>query len=77
MGLHGLVNTEVTYLRLPGGRTVAHTENDIHGELVEEDGRVERLQRTYDAVRDLALPPAESRKFVLRMLEEVPCEPST
>ena len=31
----------------------------------------------YDAVRDLALSPAESRKFILRMLEEVPCDPST
>lgn len=31
----------------------------------------------YDAVRDLALPSARSRKFILRMLEEVPCEPLT
>jgi hypothetical protein len=56
---------------------VAYTENDLRGELVEETERVERLQRAYDAVRDLALSPAESRSFVLRMLEEVPCEPST
>ncbi|RCG25505.1 XRE family transcriptional regulator [Streptomyces diacarni] len=76
-GLYGLDGTDVWFLRVPGGRTVAYTENVYRGELIEEDGAVERLQRAYDAVRDLALTPAESRKFVLRMLEEVPCDPST
>lgn len=76
-GPHGLMNTAVKFLRLPDGRTVAYTENDLRGELVEENTSVELLQRRYDAMRDLALPPAESRKFILRMLEEVPCEPST
>ncbi|MFF4291189.1 helix-turn-helix domain-containing protein [Streptomyces sp. NPDC001633] len=76
-GPHGLVSTDVIFLRLPDGRTVAYTENAHRGELIEETGPVERLQRAYDAVRDLALSPAESRKFVMRMLEEVPCEPST
>ncbi|EST28183.1 helix-turn-helix domain-containing protein [Streptomyces roseochromogenus] len=76
-GPHGLMNTAVMFLRLPGGRTVAYSENDLRGELIEEDTSVELLQRRYDAMRDLALSPAESRKFILRMLEEVPCEPST
>ncbi|MEV0483958.1 helix-turn-helix transcriptional regulator [Streptomyces sp. NPDC050508] len=76
-GLHGLTNTDTMFLRLSDGRTVAYTENDVRGELIEETERVERLQRAYDAVRDLALSPAESRSFILRMLEEVPCEPST
>ncbi|MFF9788733.1 helix-turn-helix domain-containing protein [Streptomyces nigrescens] len=76
-GLHGLDSTTVMFLRLPDGRTVAYTENAHHGELIEETSSVERLQRAYDALRDLALSPAESRKFVMRMLEEVPCEPST
>ncbi|MGF6945824.1 transcriptional regulator with XRE-family HTH domain [Streptomyces auratus] len=76
-GLHGLMGAAVMFLRLPEGRTVAYTENGYRGELIEENGPVERLQRAYDAVRDLALTPAESRKFVLRMLEEVPCDPST
>ncbi|WP_416985001.1 helix-turn-helix domain-containing protein [Streptomyces sp. T028] len=76
-GPHGLMNTDTMFLRLLDGRTVAYTENDVRGELVEETSRVERLHRTYDAVRDLALKPAESRTFILRMLEEVPCEPST
>ena len=65
------------FLRLTDGRTVAYVENDVRGELIEESGKVERLHRTYDAVRDLALSPAESQTFILRMLEEVPCEPST
>ncbi|QTZ93372.1 helix-turn-helix domain-containing protein [Streptomyces auratus] len=75
-GPHGLVSTDVMFLRLPDGCTVAYTENAHHGELIQETGSVERLQRAYDAVRDLALSPAESRKFIMRMLEEVPCDPS-
>ncbi|MGR8007646.1 helix-turn-helix domain-containing protein [Streptomyces hypolithicus] len=76
-GLHGLTNADVMFLRLPEGRTVAYAENGYRGELIEETAPVERLQRAYDSVRDLALSPAESRKFILRILEEVPCDPST
>ncbi|THA41210.1 helix-turn-helix transcriptional regulator [Streptomyces sp. A1547] len=76
-GPHGLDSTDVWFLRLSDGRTVTYTENAHRGELIEGSAAVERLQGAYDAVRDLALSPAESRKFVLRMLEEVPCEPST
>ncbi|MET8676836.1 helix-turn-helix transcriptional regulator [Streptomyces sp. NPDC004647] len=76
-GPYGLDSTAVMFLRLPDGRTVAYTENAYRGELIEENVPVERLNRAYDAVRDLALSPAESRKFVLRMLEEVPCDPLT
>ncbi len=41
----------------------------VHGECLQ--------RRPYDAVRDMALTPSESRKFVLSLLEEVPCDPST
>ncbi|MFH8446673.1 helix-turn-helix domain-containing protein [Streptomyces sp. NPDC018026] len=75
-GPHGLMNTSLMFLRLPNGRVVAYTENDLRGELVEENASVELLQRRYDAMRDLALSPAESRDFILRTLEEAPCEPS-
>ncbi|MCY0946178.1 helix-turn-helix domain-containing protein [Streptomyces antarcticus] len=75
-GLHGLSTTDVWFLRLPDARTVAYTEHGYGGELFEESAAVERMQRAYDATRDLALSPAESRKFILRMLEEVPCDPS-
>ncbi|MFE1589183.1 helix-turn-helix domain-containing protein [Streptomyces sp. NPDC058737] len=75
-GRRGLTNTTVMFLRLSSGRVVAYTENDLRGELVEENASVELLQRRYDAMRDLALSPAESREFILRTLEEAPCEPS-
>jgi hypothetical protein len=65
------------FLKLLGGRTVAYLENALRGELVEEDASVERLHRAYDAMRDPAPNPAESRKAILRLLEEAPCEPST
>ncbi|WP_112471277.1 helix-turn-helix domain-containing protein [Streptomyces triticisoli] len=74
-GVHGLVATDVWFLRLADGRPVAYAENAHWGELVEENTRVERLQRAYDVVRDKALSPAESRKYILRMLEEAPCDP--
>ncbi|MFE9609936.1 helix-turn-helix domain-containing protein [Streptomyces sp. NPDC006012] len=73
-GMHGLDSTTLMFLRLPGGLTVAYTENAHRGELIEADGPVERLQRKYDAMRDLALSPTESRKFILDLLEETPCE---
>ncbi|KOV95041.1 helix-turn-helix domain-containing protein [Streptomyces sp. NRRL B-3648] len=74
---HGLASTDLMFLRLLDTRSVAYAENDVHGELISEPSRVERYQRTYDAVRDTALPPADSRKFILRMVEEVTCEAST
>ncbi|MFJ4869856.1 helix-turn-helix domain-containing protein [Streptomyces sp. NPDC088757] len=76
-GVHGLVGTEAWFLRLANGRPVAYTENAHSGELIEESTMIERMQRAYDVVRDMALSPAESRKFILHMLEEVPCDPST
>ncbi|MFD3411807.1 helix-turn-helix domain-containing protein [Streptomyces cyaneofuscatus] len=74
-GLHGLTNADVMFLRLPDGRTVAYAENGYRGELIEDSVTVERLQRAYDSVRDLALSPAESRRFILRILEEVRASP--
>jgi hypothetical protein len=77
VGPHGLMNATVMFLRLADARTVAYTENGYRGDLIEENATVERLQRAYDAMRDRALCPAESRKFVLATLEEVLCDPST
>ncbi|MFI1166478.1 helix-turn-helix domain-containing protein [Streptomyces sp. NPDC020801] len=76
-GLHALMGFDVWYLLLPDGRMVAYTENGYRGELIEETAPVVRLQKAYDSVRDLALSPAESRKYILRKLEEAPCESST
>ncbi|MEV5985976.1 helix-turn-helix transcriptional regulator [Streptomyces sp. NPDC052051] len=76
-GLHALTNTDIMFLRGAGGLTTAWVENGYAGDLVQETAAVERLQHRYDLVRDLALSPAESRKFILSMLEEVPCESPT
>ncbi|MEV7284147.1 helix-turn-helix transcriptional regulator [Streptomyces sp. NPDC093252] len=76
-GLHALVSTDIMFLRLVEGRTVAYTENAHRGQLVEDHASVERLQRGYDSMRDLALSPAESQKYIRQILEEVPCDPST
>jgi transcriptional regulator with XRE-family HTH domain len=76
-GMHGLMNATVMFLRLPDSRTVAYIENGYQGDLVEDNAQLERLQRAYDAMRDRALSPVESLKFVLALLEEAPCDPST
>ncbi|MGV9311754.1 Scr1 family TA system antitoxin-like transcriptional regulator [Streptomyces sp. NPDC003691] len=73
-GIHGLTNADTMFLRTSDRQTVAWVETGYSGYLVESDADVERLQRAYDSVRDLALSPAESRTFILRMLEEVPCD---
>jgi transcriptional regulator with XRE-family HTH domain len=77
VGVHGLVGTAVMFLRSGDGRTRAYAETAYQGELIEENAGVERLLRAYDSMRDMALTPAESRKFIGQMLEEVPCDPST
>lgn len=76
-GLHGLMDTATTFMQLPDSRIVAYTENVVGTELVEEANRVAELQRRYDAIRDTAKNPTESRHFISRLLEEVPCDPST
>lgn len=73
-GLHGLTNTNTMFLRTSDARTIAWVETGYSGSLVESTKDVERLQLAYDAVRDLALSPPESRTFILRMLEEVSCD---
>lgn len=76
-GPFGLDSTAVMFLRLSDGSTVAYTENAYRGELIEEAASLERMQRAYDAVRDLALTPAESLTFILGLLEETACDAST
>ncbi|WP_338685066.1 helix-turn-helix transcriptional regulator [Streptomyces acidiscabies] len=77
VGLHRLVNTDMMFLQLPDGKIVAYSENDAQGELIEETSRVQAFNRAYDALRDLAYSPAETRQFIMRLLEELPCDPST
>ncbi|MEV3854036.1 helix-turn-helix transcriptional regulator [Streptomyces sp. NPDC050095] len=74
-GPFGLMSTDVMFLRDASGRTVAYTENDVHGELIEDNSQVEPLQLAYDAMRDLALSPAASQEFIGELLEGAPCAP--
>ncbi|MGW4299119.1 helix-turn-helix domain-containing protein [Streptomyces sp. NPDC004646] len=76
-GMYALMGFDLWYLLLADGRTLAYTENGYRGELTEETEMVVHLQKAYDSARDLALSPVESRKFILRKLEEVPCGSST
>ncbi|MFC8899170.1 helix-turn-helix domain-containing protein [Streptomyces cinereoruber] len=75
-GLYALGNTHVMFLKPTDGRTVAWLETSHSGQVVEETAAVNRLQLRYDFVRDLALSPADSRKFIMKTLEEASCEPS-
>ncbi|MFB6661732.1 helix-turn-helix domain-containing protein [[Kitasatospora] papulosa] len=75
-GAHSLSSTDVMFLRVAQGRTVAYVESASHGTLLEASRQVEELQQMYDSVRDLALSPGESRKHISRLLEEIPCDPS-
>ncbi|MFG2329357.1 helix-turn-helix domain-containing protein [Streptomyces sp. NPDC048604] len=73
-GLPALTNTHTMFLKLTDGRTVAWVETAYSGDLVEETASVERLQLGYDQVRDLALSPVDSRKFIAEMVEEAACD---
>ncbi|MFF5976537.1 helix-turn-helix transcriptional regulator [Streptomyces sp. NPDC012769] len=75
-GLYALHSAQVTFLRLADARVVAWVETSCSGSLVEQTADVDLLQLRYDRVRDLALSPADSRKFIMRTLEEAQCEPS-
>ncbi|MFD7980525.1 DUF5753 domain-containing protein [Streptomyces sp. NPDC059071] len=75
-GLHALNSTDVTFLRLANGRVAAWLENGFSGSQIDASADVDLLQLRYDQVRDLALSPTDSRKFIMRMLEEAACDPS-
>ncbi|MER8045342.1 helix-turn-helix transcriptional regulator [Streptomyces sp. NPDC094032] len=76
-GMYALSSTDVMFLRLTDGRVVAWVETSYSGTLVEDTADVDRLQLRYDRARDLALSPADSRKFIMSTLEEAQCETST
>ncbi|MEU2562262.1 helix-turn-helix transcriptional regulator [Streptomyces longispororuber] len=74
LGLHGLTNTDTMFLWLPDGRMVAYVETGYSGQLVEDARDVDRLRRSYDHLRDIALSPRESGDMITRYMED-PCEP--
>ncbi|MEU7022256.1 helix-turn-helix transcriptional regulator [Streptomyces sp. NPDC046203] len=76
-GLYALSSTDVMFLRLADGRTVAWVETFHTGELLTDASAIERLQLGYDHVRDRALSPVQTQKLILKTLEEAQCDPST
>ncbi|MFF0437191.1 DUF5753 domain-containing protein [Streptomyces sp. NPDC004327] len=76
-GLYALSSTDVTFLRLKDGRVAVWLETSFSGSLIEGTTDVDLLQLRYDRARDLALSPEDSREFIMRLLEEAKCEPST
>ncbi|WKX71912.1 helix-turn-helix transcriptional regulator [Streptomyces sp. XD-27] len=76
VGLHNVQGQSLILLMRPGGNTVAWLESFMGGELYEEPESVERLRLTYDALRDLALPPRDSVAFIEQLMEDSsPCDP--
>ena len=70
VGLREMSNTDTSLLRFREGQTVAWVETGYSGELVQESKEVDRLQASYDRLRDHALSPRESTEFIARVLEE-------
>ncbi|GGO35698.1 helix-turn-helix domain-containing protein [Streptomyces lasiicapitis] len=75
VGLHGLTNTDTTFLYLSDGRTLAYVETGYSGALVEDARNVDRLRRSYDHLRDIALSPRKSCDVITQHMEETPCQP--
>lgn len=68
--LREMSNTDVSFLRLRDGRTVAWVETGYNGELIDDAVEVERLQFRYDGLRDHALSPSRSSDFIQHVMEE-------
>jgi transcriptional regulator with XRE-family HTH domain len=70
-GIHPLMGKgSLTLLRQGDGSTVAYTEGDSSGLLVEDPEDVLQHHLSYDRLRDLALTPSDSLMFIGEVLEE-------
>lgn len=69
-GIPDLVQTDCTFLRLPGASLSAWVETGYAGSFVDSDSAVDRLLARYDRLRDQALSPPASAEFILSLLEE-------
>ncbi|NYI06903.1 helix-turn-helix domain-containing protein [Allostreptomyces psammosilenae] len=69
-GAHGAMGGSMTVLTLPDGPDVAYMEGSHRGHLEETPATVARRRVTYDHLRALALPPAESVTLVRSLLRE-------
>ncbi|MFE9773837.1 helix-turn-helix domain-containing protein [Streptomyces sp. NPDC005931] len=70
-GVHHLVaKGSLTLLWQGDGSAVAYTEGDSSGLLMEDPEDVLRHRLSYDRLRDLALPPSDSLRFIRDVLKE-------
>ncbi|MGC9382007.1 helix-turn-helix domain-containing protein [Streptomyces sp. MH13] len=70
-GIHPLMGKgSLTLLWQADGSSVAYTEGDSGGLLMDDPGDVLRHRLSYDRLRDLALSPSDSLTFIRDVLEE-------
>ncbi|MGW0912308.1 helix-turn-helix domain-containing protein [Streptomyces sp. NPDC002784] len=55
-------------LKLPGGRTLGHSEAQLHSRVITDPREVQILEMRYGMIRAQALPPRESLAFIEKVL---------
>ena len=61
----------ITLLDFLDAPRVAYLEGAVSGQLLESPEQVHRNALTYDLVQAAALPPQESQRWLLRVMEEI------
>ncbi|MFF1717354.1 helix-turn-helix domain-containing protein [Streptomyces sp. NPDC058268] len=69
-GVHDLMGGSLSLLWSRDGSCVAYLEGNKSGELVEDAGEVAGLRLSYDRIRDLALSPPDSVRFLEHVMED-------
>ncbi|MCX4699740.1 helix-turn-helix transcriptional regulator [Streptomyces sp. NBC_01373] len=69
-GAHHHMNGSLTLLWQRDGSAVAYKEGNGCNRLIEDPDEVLRNRLSYDRLRDLALAPSDSLKFIRRVLKE-------
>ncbi|KUO20584.1 helix-turn-helix domain-containing protein [Streptomyces dysideae] len=69
-GAHHHMNGSLTLLWQRDGSAVAYKEGNGCSRLIEDPDEVLRNRLSYDRLRDLALSPSDSLKFIRRVLKE-------
>ncbi|MFI6007983.1 helix-turn-helix domain-containing protein [Streptomyces sp. NPDC051243] len=69
-GVHHHMTGSLTLLWQPDASAVAYKEGNECSRLIEDPDQVLRDRLSYDRLRDLALPPSDSLKFIRAVLKE-------
>jgi transcriptional regulator with XRE-family HTH domain len=69
-GVHDLMGGSLSLLWQPDGSSVAYLEGSKSGELLEDPQEVSALRLSYDRLRDLALTPPQSVRFIEQVMED-------